>query len=95
MMKPEVLKLAGWLKYNIYYMKKDIIHIFFIITFLNIMFISFLYGQDTLIKQKKGILIKFSPYLLFKYLFNSLSVLMPLILSTSVINRPPLPADII
>jgi len=29
------------------------------------MFISFLYGQDTLIKQKKGILIKFSPYLLF------------------------------
>ena len=29
------------------------------------MFISFLYGQDTLIKQKKGIIIKFSPFLLF------------------------------
>ena len=39
------------------------------------MFISFLYGQDTLIKQKKGIIIKFSPYLLFgDYITSSIGI---------------------
>ena len=56
-------------------MKKNKTNIFFIIALLNIMFISFLYGQDTLIKQKKSIIIKFSPFLLLgDYITSSMGI---------------------